>query len=159
MEHLSRVGRRAEQVLVLLGSLEDVCDGGEISELQHALQVATRAERAGVDEDIVLAALLHDIGKVFGDAGHAEISAEVLAPHVRGDVVDVVRHHCAFTARHWNQLSAGDIDPRNAFLAEPWFKLACQFVDDWDMQSFDPHYDSRTLDHFAPLVMRRVTGP
>lgn len=64
-------------------SLGSVCDGGDISELDHALQVASRAQRAGADDEIVLAALLHDIGKVFGDAGHAEISAEVLAPHLR----------------------------------------------------------------------------
>ena len=49
--------------------------------------------------------------------------------------------------------------PPGVFAAEPWFKLASQFVDDWDMQSFDPQYDSRTLDHFAPLVMRRLTLP
>lgn len=111
MDRLDREGRRAEQVLRLLASLDAVCDGGEVSELTHALQVATRAERAGADEHVVLAALLHDIGKVFGDANHAEVSAEVLAPHVRSDVVEVVRHHGAFTARHWDEIVPGAPDP------------------------------------------------
>src|SRR5688572_29068685 len=159
MDRLGREGRRAEQVLVLLSSLDSVCDGGDISELAHALQVASRAERAGADDDVVLAALLHDIGKVFGDAGHAAVSAEVLAPHVRREVVEVVRHHGAFTASHWNELGADDEDPRDAFRREPWFDLARRFVDEWDMQSFDPAYPSFPLEHFAPLVRSRVTGP
>jgi predicted HD phosphohydrolase len=159
MDRLGREGRRAEQVLALLRSLDDVCDGGDISELAHALQVASRAERAGADEDVVLAALLHDVGKVFGDAGHAAVSADVLAPHVRPDVVAVVRHHRAFTARHWNEIAEGDADPRDAFRHEPWFDLARRFVDEWDMQSFDPAYPSFPLEHFAPLVTARITGP
>ena len=159
MDRLGREGRRAEQLLTMLLSLDDVCDGGDLSELAHALQVASRAERAGADEDVVLAALFHDLGKVFGDAGHGPVSAEVLAPPLRPDVVEVVRHHGAFTARHWNEIPAGDPDPRDAFRSEPWFGLACRFVDDWDMASFDPGYDAYPLEHFAALVRRRIAGP
>lgn len=159
MDHLGREGRRAEQVLRLLASLDTVCDGGDISELAHALQVASRAERAGADDEVVLAALLHDIGKVFGDAGHAQISAEVIAPHVRRDVVEVVRHHGAFTARHWDQIGPADFDPRGELGEQSWFDLAARFVDEWDMQSFDPEYENYPLEHFEPLVRRLVKGP
>lgn len=156
VERLGRNGRRAEQVISQLRSLDSVCDGGEISELEHAIQVASRAQRAGADDEVVLAALLHDIGKVFGDA---EISAEVLTPHVRPEVVEVVRNHCAFTARHWHAIAEGESDPRDAFADQPWFDLARRFVDEWDMQSFDPSYGSLQLEHFEPLVRRFVTGP
>lgn len=142
-----------------LRSLGSVCDGGEISELDHALQVATRAERDGADEEVVLAALLHDLGKVFGDAGHGEVAAAVLAPHVRAEVVQVVRHHRDFTARHWQDLGPDDVDPRDRHRSEPWFALAERFVDEWDMASFDPAYDSFALAHFAPLVERLVREP
>ena len=71
---------------------------------------------------------------------------------------EMVRHHGAFTARHWCLLAEGDLDPRDHFAKEPWFELACQFVDDWDMQSFDPDYESYPLEHFVPLVRDRVTG-
>ena len=145
-------------MLAALGSLSTVCDGGEISELDHSLQVATRAERSGADEEVVLAALLHDVGKVFGDVGHAAISAEVLMPHVRRELVEVVRHHQAFTARHWDPSLAGESDPRRRFESESWYGLAVTFVDDWDMESFDPDYPHEGLEHFAPLVERLVTG-
>jgi predicted HD phosphohydrolase len=159
MDRLCRPGRRAEQVLALLVSLENVGDGGDISELDHALQLASRAERAGADEEIVLAGLLHDIGKVFGDAGHGAIAAALLEPHVRPDVAQVVRHHSQFTARHWEPIAPGASDPRDRFADEPWFGLACRFVDEWDMKSFDPTYDSLPLDHFIPLLQRRVREP
>jgi predicted HD phosphohydrolase len=146
-------------VLNGLGSLSDVCDGGDISELDHALQTATRAERSGADDELVLAALCHDIGKVFGDDGHGAMSAVLLAPHIRPDVVSVVRHHGAFTASHWDPTLTGDRDPRTNFTGEPWFPLAVTFVDEWDMESFDPDYAHEDLSHFEPLVRRLVTGP
>lgn len=156
MDRIGRPGRRAEQVLALLVSLGGVCDAGEISELDHALQLASRAERAGADEDVVLAGLLHDIGKVFGDAGHGAIAAALLEPHVRPDIVEVVRHHAEFTARHWHQIAPGEPDPRDQFAGQPWFELACRFVDEWDMNSFDPEYEALPLDHFVPMVERRI---
>ena len=159
MDRVYRTGRRAEQTLVMLRSLATVCDGGEISELDHALQVATRAERAGMDEQVVVAALLHDIGKVFGDAGHGEIAAAVLEPHIRPEVVAVVRYHTAFTARHWRSIPRGEPDPRDRFAGESWYALACQFADEWDMQSFDPAYGSHPLEHFTPLIGKWISEP
>ncbi len=158
MDRLGREGRRAESVVRSLLSLADVCDGGEISELDHALQVATRAERAGADDEMILAALCHDIGKVFGDVGHGEISAELLTPHVRPELVEVVRHHAAFTAAHWDPSLAGPKDPKRQFEQAPWFELAVTFVDQWDMESFDPDYDSEPMAFFAPVIEGLVRG-
>jgi len=158
MDRIGREGRRAERFLVCLSGLSEVCDGGAISELEHALQTATRAERARADDELVLAALCHDIGKVFGDAGHGDIAADLLTPHVRTEVASAVRHHGAFTARHWNPSLRGESDPRLRFRNEPWFCLAEQFVDDWDMKSFDPVFPREDLAHFEPLVRRLVTG-
>lgn len=144
-------------MIALLVSLGDVSDGGgvDLSELDHALQTASRAERAHAADDVILAALLHDLGKVVGDRGHGRIAAEMLAPHVRPEIAEVVRYHGAFTARHWFQVAEAD-DPRTQFAHEPWFDLACTFVDDWGMQSFDSSYDSLPLEHFEPLVRRLV---
>jgi predicted HD phosphohydrolase len=155
---MDREGRRAESLQRLFLSLSDVCDGGDISELDHALQVATRARRAGADDELVRAALCHDVGKVFGDTGHGPIAAEFLTPHIRPDLVEVVRHHGAFTARHWDPSLRGPDDPRRAFADQPWYPVAVTFVDEWDMQSFDPSYESDPLESFAPLITELVTG-
>src|SRR5262245_25985439 len=42
--------------------------GGEaVTQLEHALQAATFAERAGVGPELIVAALLHDIGHLIHD--------------------------------------------------------------------------------------------
>lgn len=158
-DRVGREGRRAERVLEQLAGLAGVFDAGDVDELTHALQVAARAERAGCDDEVVLAGLCHDIGKVFGDVGHGGMAAALLAPHVRHDVVEVVRHHSAFTARHWGQVPEGSVDPREQFRREPWYDLAARFVDEWDLASFDPSYDTPSLAHYEALVRRLVTGP
>ena len=159
MDRLLRPGRRAEQVLALLATLDTVRDaGGKVSELDHSLRMATLAERSGAGEDVVLAALLHDVGKVFGDAGHGAIAAALLEPHLGGDVVEVVRHHQAFTARHWG-LEEGQADPRDRFRDEPWYPLAERFVDEWEMQSFQEGDATFPLAHFEELVRRRIVEP
>jgi predicted HD phosphohydrolase len=107
---------------------------------------------------LVLVALCHDIGKVFGDVGHGEVSAELLKPHVRAELVSVVRHHGACTARHWDPALKGESDPRTKYRDEPWYLLAEAFVDGWNMASFDPLYRHEELGHFAPLVRQLVTG-
>jgi predicted HD phosphohydrolase len=146
-------------VLELLAGLAGVSDAGVVDELTHALQVAAHAERAGFDDEVVLASLCHDIGKVFGDVGHGGMAAALLAPHVREDVVEVIRHHSSFTARHWGKVPDGAVDPRDQFRSASWFDLAVRFVDEWDMASFDPSYDTPSLEHFAPIVRRLVIGP
>jgi predicted HD phosphohydrolase len=47
----------------LLRQLEKHVDGFPVDQLVHGLQTATRAERGGASEEMVVAALCHDIGK------------------------------------------------------------------------------------------------
>ena len=43
--------------------------GEPVTQLEHALQSATLAEREGADDDLVTAALLHDLGHLLHDHG------------------------------------------------------------------------------------------
>ena len=62
-ETVRNQGRVADRVLAMLVSLADVVDGFAVDQLTHSLQTATRAERAGADDELVVASLCHDIGK------------------------------------------------------------------------------------------------
>src|SRR4051812_301001 len=68
--------------LRLLRACRAIRDGFPVDQLAHALQVAARAERAGVDEELVLAALLHDLAKPLGLDNHDRIGAEILRDRV-----------------------------------------------------------------------------
>jgi gamma-butyrobetaine dioxygenase len=103
-----------------------------VNELAHALQCAELAEGAGADEEIVLACLLHDVGRYAvaqegisdtlelaatsaGTArGHHEAGADLLAPYVPERVAFLVRAHtdakrylCATEPAYYETLSAG----------------------------------------------------
>jgi len=156
-ETFEQQGRVAERVLGMLGSLREITDGFAVDQLTHSLQTATRAERAGADDEMVVASLCHDVGKAVSVPNHPVIGAEILKPYVRGEVYQVIRAHQDFQGRHYYHHFGGDPDAREQYRDEPWFELAATFADDWDQQAFDPAYDTLPLEHFERRV-REVFG-
>src|SRR4051794_18851373 len=152
--------RVAERVLGMLQSLEEITDGFNTNQLVHSLQTATRAERAGADEEVVIASLCHDIGKAVSVPNHPAIAAEIIKPYVRREVYDMIRTHQDFQGRHYYAHFGGDPNAREKHkdtLSPEVFELSARFADDWDQTAFDPDYDTLPLEHFEPLV-RKVFG-
>lgn len=150
-------GRVAERVLDLLRSLDDIVDGFSTDQLTHCLQTATLAERAGADEEVVVAALCHDVGKAISVPNHPEIAAAILKPYVRPEVHTMIRVHQDFQGRHYYHHFGGDPDAREkhrADLSPAEWELAERFADEWDQKAFDPAYDTLPLEHFEPMVRR-----
>ena len=79
MHFSSELPQRLEAHLMLL---KGDCGGFQVDRLEHSLQTATRAHRAGKDEEYVVCALLHDIGDILGPRNHADIGAAILHPYV-----------------------------------------------------------------------------
>jgi predicted HD phosphohydrolase len=52
-------------IKAMLAQLEAQVDGFAVNQLVHGLQTATLAERNGASEEMIVAALCHDIGKVI----------------------------------------------------------------------------------------------
>jgi predicted HD phosphohydrolase len=155
-EHQDRV---AESVLAMLRSLATITDGFAVDQLTHSLQTATRAERAGADEEVVFASLLHDIGKAVSVPNHPEIAAAIIKPYVSSDTYNMIRAHQDFQGRHYYHHFGGNPDARAQYEGEPWFDLAARFADDWDQVAFDPDYGTLPLEHFEPLVRARCAKP
>ena len=141
-----------ERVLALVRTLDGMDDGFGVDQLGHSLQTATRAERAGADDELVVGALMHDVGKIFGDDNHDCVSAEIVRPYVRDEVYRTVRHHQDFTARYIAPIFGDDPGRRERWANEPWFALAERFADEWDQTSFDPEYPTESLEHFEPAI-------
>jgi predicted HD phosphohydrolase len=144
--------RVAARILSMLDDLAGITDGFAVNQRTHCLQTATRAERDGADDEMVMAALCHDIGKVISVANHPGIAAEILKPYLRPEVIEVVRAHQDFQGRHYYQHFGGDPDAREKYRGASWFDLCAQFADDWDQTSFDPDYPTEELSHFEPLI-------
>lgn len=151
-ESRANQGRVADRVLGLLHSLADITDGFSTDQLTHCLQTATLAERAGADDEVVVAALCHDIGKAISVPNHGPIAAEILKPYVRSEVYWTLFHHQDFQGRHYYAHFGMPTDLREQYRDEPWFALCEQFTDDWDQIAFDPDGPTEPLEHFEPLV-------
>ena len=144
----------ADRVLTQLRGLADSLSGYRVDRLEHSLQCATRAYRDGADEEMVVAALLHDVGDLLSPHNHSELAAAVLRPYVSERAYWIVRHHGLFQSYYYAHHTGGDRHARDAYREHPWYQDAVDFCHRWDQPSFDPDYPSLPLDFFAPMVRR-----
>lgn len=102
--------------------------GEAVTMSEHMLQAAQNAENAGEDTNIVVAALLHDIGHYTGefpedyieqgiDNIHQKAGANILQRFFDDDVVEPVRWHveakrylCAVDSTYFDTLSHASVD-------------------------------------------------
>jgi predicted HD phosphohydrolase len=155
-------GRVADRIIMLLHSLSEITDGFSTDQLTHCLQTATLAERAGADDQVVVAALCHDIGKSISVPNHPAIAAEILRPYVRAEVFEMIRVHQDFQGRHYYGHFGGDPNAREKHRADmdpTHFTLAERFADEWDQAAFDPDYDTLPLEHFEPKIRKVFASP
>ena len=144
----------ATRLLDMLRSFGGLHLGFGVDQLHHALQTATMARRANAADEIVLCALLHDVGKYISVANHGQIAAEILKPYVSRDAYHIVRTHQDFQGRHYYEHFGMATNLREQHRQEPWFALAETFTDEWDQAAFDPKYRVLPIEEFEPLVQQ-----
>ena len=147
------------RIKAMLGQLAGIEGGFGINQLSHCLQTATRAERGGASEEMVLASLCHDIGKVISVPNHPAIAAEILRPYVSEEVYWVILTHQDFQGRHYYHYLGLNPNARDQYVGHPAYEMATRFADEWDQTSFDPDYDNLPLEHFEPLIDRYFSTP
>jgi predicted HD phosphohydrolase len=148
-----------DNVLGLLNAMKGDTLGYRVDRYEHSLQTATRAHRDGASIDMVVGALLHDIGDVIAPANHSELAAAVLAPYVDDETEWVVRHHGVFQGYHyWDKLGL-DRNAREKYRGHQYFDSAAHFCAAWDQTAFDPDYDSLPLEFFEPMVREVFARP
>ena len=159
--------------------------GEPVTMAQHMLQGATFAEQKGLSEEIIVAALLHDIGHFTSEFGtyspddtedkfHEEAGAAVLAEFFPSIVTECVRHHvaakrylCATDPSYFDRLSTASVHSLNLqggpmsqaevaeFAANPNLDDIIQ-VRFLDEAGKEPDMHTPDFDHFAPMVQRVV---
>lgn len=154
VETAKNQSRVADRVLMLLESLAEIEDGFVTDQLTHCLQTATMAERAGAEEEVIVASLCHDIGKAISVPNHPAIAASILKPYVSPEVHFMIEAHQDFQGRHYYAHFGMDPNARMKYEGHPAFALAEKFADEWDQKAFDPSYDTLPLSHFEPMVRR-----
>jgi phosphonate degradation associated HDIG domain protein len=156
-------------------------EGEGVTQLEHALQSAYHAERAGASRELVCAALLHDIGHLLNDRGetptlrgiddeHQNAALPFLRAHFPEAVLEPIRLHvdakrylCATRADYYGRLSedskrslelqGGVFRPEEAerFIRQPYAADAVK-VRLWDDAAKTPGAATPGLAHFGPLL-------
>lgn len=143
-----------DRLLEALRKMDHTLYGYPVSRLGHSLQAATRARRDGADDDLVVAALLHDIGDELAPYNHAALAAAVIRPYVRAEVSWIVEHHALFQSYYYAHHVGGDRHARNRHKDHPWFHACAHFCAAWDQSSFDPRFENDSLESFEEPLRR-----
>src|SRR5208282_1862388 len=153
------VRRLPDRLLASLGRLDDSLEGYPVSRLEHSLQAATRALEDGADDELIVAALIHDVGDELAPYNHAAIAAEILRPYVRPEVTWIVEQHGLFQSYYYAHHLGGNRNGREKFRDHRWYQACKDFCANWDECSFDPNYPWEPIAAFEPLVRRIFTRP
>ncbi|MCF8468184.1 MAG: HD domain-containing protein [Sneathiella sp.] len=159
--------------------------GEAVTISEHMFQTAHLAEEAGASEELIVAALLHDIGHFTNefpdnaaelgiDSHHDRAGAAVLAPFFPKIVTDCVRHHvsakrylCATDPEYFGRLSDASVlslklqgGPMTAHAAEKFAKNsdidAIVLVRKWDDEGKVPGKETESFAYFAPMLQRVI---
>ena len=144
----------ADRILKFMSGLTQTLEGYQVSRLEHSLQSATKALKMGEDEEIIVAALLHDIGDELAPMNHSEYAAAILKPYVSEKTHWIIQHHGLFqTYYSAHQLGAAP-HARDKFKDHKYYAATKDFCENYDQCSFDPNFKNMTLKDFEPLVKR-----
>jgi phosphonate degradation associated HDIG domain protein len=160
--------------------------GEGVTQLEHALQTAQRAEIAGADDELVTAALLHDLGHLLNlqgatpaargiDDQHQYFAIPFLRPVFPAAVVEAIRLHvdakralCALEPDYYEALSedskrsltlqGGIFSPEDtrAFLAKPFAENAMR-VRRWDDAAKVAGEQTPPIGHYLEIASK-VSG-
>jgi predicted HD phosphohydrolase len=163
-----------DEVGHLLRSLRGVWDEEAVDELDHALQAAARAREDGADDELVLAAALHDLAHSpdFGEIGphhHDRVANEWLTPRfgervgwLAGAHVAAKRYLVATDPDYATSLSDVSVDSLHhqggahvdpAFVDHPWWPDALR-LRRYDDAAKDPRGNATSIDDVLRVAQR-----
>jgi predicted HD phosphohydrolase len=141
-----------ERLLKFMSTLDDTLEGYRVTRLEHSLQTATRALNDKADDEMIVAALFHDIGDELAPLNHSEYAAAVLKPYVSEKTHWIIEKHGEFQMFYYAHHLGGDRNKRDKYKGHKYYQDTIDFCEKYDQNSFDPNYKSYTLDFFKPIV-------
>lgn len=148
-----------DRLLSALQALDNSLAGYQVSRLHHSLQTATRAEADGADDEMIIAALIHDLGDDLAPENHSQLAAAIIRPYVRAEVTWILEMHGVFQMKYYADKLGLNPDERERWRDHQWFDSCERFCRDWDQMAFDPDYPTKPLAHFEPLLREIFARP
>ncbi|MFM8859495.1 MAG: HD domain-containing protein, partial [Methylocystis sp.] len=141
----------------------------------HLLRSADLALKAGMDEEIVFACLLHDLGQVIMKTDHGWWGAQLLEPYVSEKVSFAIRYHQALRffpddsvnyeyPKDYNAIFGCDYEPPPYIMDayqycrnHKWY-MAARLITVNDDYAFNPYHDVE-IDKFTDIIGRNFNHP
>ena len=143
-----------ERLLKFMSTLDDTLEGYKVTRLEHSLQTATRALNDKANDEMIVAALFHDIGDELAPLNHSEYAAAVLRPYVSEKTHWIIEKHGEFQMYYYAHHLGGDRNKREKYKKHKYYQDTIDFCEKYDQNSFDPNYKSLPLEFFKPMVKR-----
>jgi len=144
------VNKFVEQLKLLEGDF----GGFPVCRYEHCLQTATRAYRAGEDDEYIAVALLHDIGDTLSPDNHGEVIGAMLKQYISEENYFLLVHHTDFQGYYYYHQIGKSRDIRDQFKDSPHYEHTERFCRLYDSQSFDDSYESESLEFFIPYIAK-----
>ena len=145
-------GSLVDNLIHMLEMLAGPKLGYQVDRYEHSLQSGSRALRNDERPDLVVGALLHDIGDIFAPENHSAAAAAMLAPYVDDEAEWVVHHHGLFQGYYYFHHMGGDRDARDQYRDAPHYEACVRFCAEYDQNCFDPDYPTLGIDTFRPIL-------
>ena len=119
----------ADRIIKFMNGLDSTLVGYKITRLEHSLQTATRALNDKADEEMVVAALIHDIGDELAPLNHSEYAASILKPFVSEKTHWIIEKHGEFQMYYYAHHLGGNRDQREKYKDHKYYNATIQFCE------------------------------
>ena len=144
----------ADRILKFMNGLNSSLEGYQITRLEHSLQTATRALNDKAEDEMIVGALLHDIGDELAPLNHSEYAASIIKPYVSEKTCWIIEKHGIFQMYYYAHHLGGNKNEREKFKGHKYYIDTINFCENWDQKSFDPNFKSLTLKDFEPYIKK-----
>ena len=144
----------ADRLIKFMSGLSNTLEGYQVTRLEHSLQTATRALNDKADEEMIVAALFHDIGDELAPLNHSEYAGTVLRPYVSEKTHWIIEKHGEFQMYYYAHHLGDNRNQRDKYKGHKYYKDTIDFCENWDQKSFDPNFKSMSLKEFEPFVKK-----
>ena len=148
-----------DNLLAMLEKQASFTGGASVTLKEHNVQTASRALRAGEDDETVAISLFHDVFEDLAVKNHGELSAAMLAPWISPKSQWLLAHHEIFQGYYYFHYYGVSNTTRDMFQNHPYYNWTATWCELYDQAAFDPTYESEPLEKLIPSVQRVLSKP
>ncbi len=75
-----------------------------------------------------------------------------MRPYISEKNYWIVLNHGLFQGYYWMHHYDQDRNLRDQYIDHPYYQDCIDFCANWDQKSFDPDYETKSLEHFVPMI-------